>query len=92
MIDGKKVYNCNYANHCVNIKNLLEYNPSYANCIATNEFYFLDTTRAADRFKFSTRQVQHARSNQNDGWVEKYFMELENMAYNDGFYKRKNYR
>ena len=26
----KIVANNNYANHCVNIKNLLEYNPSYA--------------------------------------------------------------
>ena len=29
-LNGKKVYDCNDANHCVNIKNLLEYSPSYA--------------------------------------------------------------
>ena len=34
----------NYANHCVNIKTLLEYNPPYAQSIATNEFYFLNTS------------------------------------------------
>ena len=28
--NGRQVYDCDYANHCVNIKNLLEYNPSYA--------------------------------------------------------------
>ena len=29
-LNGRKVYDCNDANHCVNIKNLLEYNPDYA--------------------------------------------------------------
>ena len=45
---GREVYSCNYANHVVNIKNLLEYNPSYAESVATNEFYFLDTTTSAE--------------------------------------------
>lgn len=49
LANGREVYSCNYANHCVNIKNLLEYNPSYAEIVATNEFYFLDTTRNAER-------------------------------------------
>ena len=48
LANGREVYSCNYANHVVNIKNLLEYNPSYAQSVATNEFYFLDTTRAAE--------------------------------------------
>ncbi|CAH3169861.1 unnamed protein product [Porites evermanni] len=48
LANGREVYSCNYANHVVNIKNLLEYNPSYAESVATNEFYFLDTTRAAE--------------------------------------------
>ena len=29
LANGRDVYSCNYANHVVNIKNLLEYNPSY---------------------------------------------------------------
>ena len=29
-LNGKKVYDCNDANHAVNIKNLLEYSLSYA--------------------------------------------------------------
>ena len=29
-LNGKKVYDCNDANHAVDIKNLLEYSPSYA--------------------------------------------------------------
>lgn len=42
---GREVYSCNYANHCVNIKNVLEYSPIYASSITTDEFYFLDTSR-----------------------------------------------
>ena len=44
LANGREVYSCNYANHVENIKNLLEYNPSYAESVATNKFYFLDTT------------------------------------------------
>ena len=47
-LNGKKVYDCNDANHSVNIKNLLEYSPSYASSTGTNEFYYLDTFRAAE--------------------------------------------
>ena len=46
-LNGRKVYDLNDANHCVNIKNLLEYGPSYANTTATNEFFYLDTNRHA---------------------------------------------
>ena len=47
-LNGKKVYDCNDANHCVNIKSLLEYSPDYAQSTATNEFFHLDTHRAAE--------------------------------------------
>ena len=53
LANGRDVYSCNYANHVVNIKNLLEYNPSYAESVATNEFYYLDTTRHAERTEFT---------------------------------------
>ena len=49
LANGRDVYSCNYANHLVNIKNLLEYNPSYVNSVATNEFYYLDTSRHAEK-------------------------------------------
>ena len=32
---------------------MLEYNPSYAESIATNEFYFLDTSRNAEATEFT---------------------------------------
>ena len=44
-LNGKHVYDCNDANHCVNIKNILEYSPGYAQSTATNEFFYLDTSR-----------------------------------------------
>ena len=44
-LNGRKVYDCNDANHCVNIKTLLEYSPDYAQSTATNEFFYLDTSR-----------------------------------------------
>ena len=52
LANGLDVYSCNYANHVVNIKNLLEYNPSYVKSVGTNEFYYLDTTRNAERVEF----------------------------------------
>ena len=53
LANGRDVYSCNYANHVVNIKNLLEYNPSYAESVATNEFYYLDTSRHAEKTEFT---------------------------------------
>ena len=53
LANGRDVYSCNYANHVVNIKNLLEYNPSYAESIGTNEFYYLDTSNIAERTEFT---------------------------------------
>lgn len=53
LANGRDVYSCNDANHVVNIKNLLEYNPSYAKSVATNEFFFLDTSRNANLTEFT---------------------------------------
>ena len=53
LANGRDVYSCNYANHVVNIKNLLEYNSSYVDSVATNEFYYLDKTRNAERSEFT---------------------------------------
>ena len=47
-INGKKLYDCNQANHCVNIKNMLEYSPKYAESLATNELFYVDTSRNAE--------------------------------------------
>ena len=50
-INGKKLYDCNQANHCVNIKNMLEYSPAYAESLGTNELFYVDTSRHAQEDK-----------------------------------------
>ena len=67
LANGKELYQCNYANHSVNIKNLLEYNKSYADSVATNEFYFLDTSRSANKNRFTRRSVTHRQDGANPG-------------------------
>ena len=72
LANGRDVYSCNYANHVVNIKNLLEYNPSYVESVATNEFYYLDTTRNANRAEFAlnaTPVVTGRNANYNKGFA-----------------------
>ena len=89
LANGREVYSCNNANHCLNIKNLLEYSPSYAESIATNEFYFLDTTRNPDEDRLTTRQVQHGRNDAGNGWEARNFVESFSATYNKGFAARK---
>ena len=60
--EGREVYDCDYANHCVNIKNLLEYNPSYGKSVGTNEYYFPDTSRSAESKKYTRRIVTHRQN------------------------------
>ena len=83
-INGRPVYDCDYANHCVNIKNLLEYNPSYAKSVGTNEFFFTDTSRNADEIKYTTADARNAAQNGNVTLVQS-----DNADYNKGFAARK---
>ena len=62
-LNGRKVYDCNDANHSVNIKNLLEYSLSYAMSTATNEFFHLDTKRNAEE--------RPANADYNKGFAER---------------------
>ena len=87
--NGRQVYDCDYANHCVNIKNLLEYNPSYAKSVGTNEFYFLDTSRSANEDKYTTRLVQHVRNDADNAYEARQIPEKDNANYNKGFAARK---
>ena len=48
LANGREIYSCNNANHCVNIKNVLEYNPSFVESVASNEYYYLDTSTSAE--------------------------------------------
>ena len=87
--NGRQVYDCDYANHCVNIKNLLEYNPSHAKSVGTNEFYFLDTSRNADGSKYIRRQVEHVRNDADNAYEPRTLPDKDNQEYNKGFAARK---
>ena len=84
--NGKDVYENIYANHFVNIKNLLEYNLSYAESVGTNEYYFLDTSRNADGRKYTRQQVAHTGQAGNQ---QREMVEGVNANYNKGFAARK---
>ena len=90
LANGRDVYSCNYANHVVNIKNLLEYNPSYVDSVATNEFYYLDKTRHAERSKFTRRQVTHRRNAANGADEAGLMLDDVLANYNKGFALRKS--
>ena len=82
--EGREVYDCDYANHCVNIKNLLEYNPSYARSVGTNEYYFPDTSRHANGAKYVRVNVRNGAGNAQITAVDG-----DNANYNKGFAARK---
>ena len=89
LANGKELYQCNYANHSVNIKNLLEYNKSYADSVATNEFYFLDTSTSANKNRFTRRNVEHRRNAANGADEPGLMLDNTPTTYNEGFAKRK---
>ena len=57
--NGKKVYDCSNCNHAVNIKNLLNYSRDHALSTATNELYYIDTSRHANDREFNIDGVNH---------------------------------
>ena len=73
----------------MNIKNLLEYNPSYAKSVGTNEFFFPDTSRHTDEIKYSRRNVQHVRNDADNAYEVRQMPEDDNANYNKGFAARK---
>ena len=71
-LNGKKVYDFNDANHAVNIKNLLEYSPYYADKTASKEFFYLDIYRNAEEREFEgsgTNQLAKRRAEYNKGFA-----------------------
>ena len=87
--EGREVYDCDYANHCVNIKNLLEYNPSYAKSVGTNEYYFPDTSTHPDSRKYTRRVVTHRRDAADANDERGLMLDDVNANYNKGFAARK---
>ena len=88
--NGASVYDCDYANQYVNIKNLLEYNPSYAKSIGTNEYYFLDTSRHTKVDKYARRSLANTKTPGGQGAETRVDMvSNDNPNYNKGFAARK---
>ena len=89
LANGKELYQCNYANQSVNIKNLLEYNKAYVESIATNEFYFLDTSKSANKNRFTRRNVTHRQNAANGGDDAGLMLDNASPNFNQGFAERK---
>ena len=70
----------------MNIKNLLEYNPSYAKSVGTNKFYIPDTSTHADGTKYNTTRVAHTGDAGNQAAT---MLVSDNGHYNKGFAARK---
>ena len=87
--NGRQVYDCDYANHCVYIKNLLEYNPSYAKSVGTNEFFFPDTSRHAEERKYEKTRIEHVRNDADNAYESRVSLYDVNATYNKGFASRK---
>ena len=66
------MYDCNDA---VNIKNLLDFSPAYANKTASYEFFFLNTPRNAEEREFEVSGINQ--------------LAKRRAAYNKGFTPRK---
>ena len=73
----------------MNIKNLLEYNPSYAKSVGTDEFYFADTSRHAEERKYEKRRIEHVRNDANNGYEPRISLYDVYENYNKGFAARK---
>ena len=89
IVNGKEVYRRNYANHVVIIKNLLNYDSSYAETIASNEFFYLDTTIHPNRNEFIGRNVQHLRNDAGNDWAVGSILYRKNILFNKGYFDRK---
>ena len=68
---------------------MLEYNPSYVDSVGTNEFYYLDTSRNANRVKYTLRQVEHGRNDAGNAYEARNFVDGVSNTYNKGFALRK---
>ena len=91
---GVDVYDCDNANHAINIKNLLEYSQGYSKSQGPNEFFYIDNNRGNGLNEFAYAIVKaHANNPGNNAddptnVVKGRFVPLaanpEN-AYNKGF-------
>ena len=91
--EGESVYNNNIsANEGANLLTLLNYTKSYADSVGSDQFFYLDTSAAAESSKFTYRAVTHRQTTATAGSGDQAGPMLDNVVenYNEGFAKRKS--
>ena len=87
--EGESVYNNNIsANEGANLMTLLNYTKSYADSVGSDQFFYLDTSAAANINLFNDRTIE-TRSDQAGAAAREIPMPKNNADYNEGFAKRK---
>ena len=88
--EGESVYNNNIsANESANLLTLLNYTKSYADCVGSDQFFYVDTSAAAENARYTIRGVEHGRNDANNAYEARNFIDGEKPDYNEGFAKRK---
>ena len=87
--EGESVYNNNIsANEGANLMTLLNYTKSYADSVGSDQFFYLDTSAAANINLFGDRTID-IRDAQPSPTARAIPMPKNNADYNEGFAKRK---
>ena len=88
--EGESVYNNNIsANEGANLMTLLNYTKSYADSVGSDQFFYVDTSAAAENARYTIRRVEHGRNNANNAYEARNFIDGVKPDYNEGFAKRK---
>ena len=88
--EGESVYSNNIsANEGANLLTLLNYTKSYADSVGSDQFFYVDTSAAAENARYSIRGVEHGRNDANNAYEVRNFIDGVKPDYNEGFAKRK---
>ena len=88
--EGESVYNNNIsANESANLLTLLNYTKSYADSVGSDQFFYVDTSAAAENARYTMRRVEHGRNDANNAYEARNFIDGVKPDYNEGFAKRK---
>lgn len=87
--NGTNLLDTMQINHCINVKNLVEFSQSYSEKVGPVMFHFPDTSTYASSKKYTTRSVQHGRNDADNAYEVRDFIDGVNANYNMGFSKRK---
>ena len=88
--EGESVYNNNIsANEGANLMTLLNYTKSYADSVGSDQFFYVDTSAAAENARYTIRGVEHGRNDANNAYEARNFIDGVKPDYNEGFAKRK---